>query len=424
MAAHPHSINLGPTAADEGDELAQVHNTGNIEPLEPGAAARLSAREGIYRVLPAAPGVILMRALEPDGRGPLRLAGEITVPGAMCDVFVMLGQVGWRGQLVTADATATRSLYFEQGNVLGAQTSVAGERLGAVMYRYGVLSAADLERVAAHAGRGGRFGAVALELGLITQSDVFRCLKHQIEDIAFACFSQQSGTFCFLEGFDSKKLVSHQVISAQALVMDGVTRMDEIKYFRQKIPSAAYVPAKAGASTDPKEEYRQTYRAIDGLLSIEELGRRTGRGEFAITRDVYGLEKSGHVAIQPPLRMGDPLVLVELTNRVLATIHADADGAGKGQELRKGLMSFAKGGKGYGELFAKAGPTEKGTLDTQRVALNADKVLAQAPETTLRRMLYEYVSFAIFCVGATLGFQKESELSAKLATELKELEPR
>ena len=375
-------------------------------------------------MLPAAPGVILMRALEPDGRGPLRLAGEITVPGAMCDVFVMLGQVGWRGQLVTSDVTATRSLYFDQGNVLGAQTSVAGERLGAVMYRYGVLSAGDLERVAAHAGRGGRFGAVALELGLITQSDVFRCLKHQIEDIAFACFSQQSGTFCFLEGFDSKKLVSHQVIAAQALVMDGVTRMDEIKYFRQKIPSAAYVPAKAGAGTEPKEEYRQTYRAIDGVLSIEELGRRTGRGEFAITRDVYGLEKSGHVTIQAPLRMGDPVALVELANRLLVTVHTEADAAGKGQELRRGLSSFAKGGKGYAELFAKAGPTEKGTLDTKRVASNAGRVLAQAPETTLRGMLYEYVSFAIFCVGATLGFQKESELSAKLATELKELEPR
>jgi hypothetical protein len=34
------------------------------------------------------------------------------------------------------------------------------------------------------------------------------------------------------------------------------------------------------------------------------------------------------------------------------------------------------------------------------------------------------VSFAIFCVGATLGFQKESEISAQLVEELKELEPR
>ncbi|MEO8178275.1 MAG: DUF4388 domain-containing protein [Deltaproteobacteria bacterium] len=411
-------------AADEAGDLAQIHTNGNIEPLEPRAIQRLSAREGIYRVLPVPVGVILMRTMEPDGRGPIRLAGELTVPGAICDVFVMLGQVGWRGQLVLCDESTTRTLYFDQGNVLGAQTSVATERLGAVMYRYGVLSEADLERVAAHTGRGARFGAVALELGLITQRDVFRCLKHQIEDIAFACFAQSSGTFCFLEGFDSKKLVSHQVISAQALVMDGVTRMDEIRYFREKIPSSAYVPAHASVATEPKEEYRSTYQAIDGLLSIKELGRRTGRGEFAITRDVYGLERSGHVAIHPPQRMGDPLALVELCNRLLTLIHAEADAAGKGQELRKGLMSFARGGKGYVALIAKAGPAPDGTFEAPRVASNAAKTLGQAPEDTLRRMLYEYVSFAIFCVGATLGYQKETELSAQLATELKELEPR
>ncbi|HEU4581036.1 MAG TPA: DUF4388 domain-containing protein [Polyangiaceae bacterium] len=427
MAADPqHSsqnVSLGPAAEDAGD-LAQVHTNGNVEPLEPLASRRLSAREGIYRVLPSAPGVILMRAVEPDGRGPLRLAGEITAPGSICDIFVMLGQMGWRGQLILSDEGATRTLFFDQGNVLGAQTSVAGERLGAVMYRYGVLSEADLERVAAHAGRGGRFGAVALELGLITQRDVFRCLKHQIEDIAFACFAQSSGTFCFLEGFDSKKLVSHQVISAQALVMDGVTRMDEIRYFREKIPSAAYIPARAGLTTEPKEEYRATYQAIDGLLSIGELGRRTGRGEFAITRDVYGLERSGHVLIRPPERTTDPRALTELCNRLLAAIHAEADAARKGQELRKGLTSFARGGKGYDTLLAKAGPAEDGTFDARRLASNAARALAQTPEGTLRRMLYEYVSFAIFCVGATLGFQKESELSSRLAPELRELEPR
>ena len=426
MAAHPQDPSLSPSigpATEEGGDLAQVHTTGNVEPLEPRASQRLSAREGMYRVLPAAPGVILMRTVEPDGRGPLRLAGEISAPGSMCDIFVILGQMGWRGQLILSDEGATRTLFFDQGNVLGAQTSVAGERLGAVMYRYGALSEADLERVAAHAGRGGRFGAVALELGLITQRDVFRCLKHQIEDIAFACFAQSSGTFCFLGGFDSKKLVSHQVISAQALVMDGVRRMDEIRYFREKIPSAAYIPARAGLTTEPKGEYLATYQVIDGVLSIEELGRRTGRGEFAITRDVYGLERSGHVLIRPPERTADPRALTELTNRLLKAIHAEADGAKKGLELRKGLTSFARGAKGYETLFAKAGPTEDGTFDSRRLASNAAKSLAQSPEGTLRRLLYEYVSFAIFCVGATLGFQKESELSSTLAPELKELEP-
>jgi hypothetical protein len=206
-------------------------------------------------------------------------------------------------------------------------------------------------------------------------------------------------------------------------VMDGVTRMDEIRYFRQKIPSAAYVPVRGTATTEPTAEYQATYQAVDGVLSIEELGRRTGRGEFAITRDVYGLERSGHVLIRPPIRSADPQALVGVANRLLRAIHSEAGAAGKGQELRKGLASFASGASAYGAVLAKSGPAEDGSLDERRVTANALRSLGQAPENALRRVLYEYVSFAIFCVGATLGWQKESELSAKLAADLKELEP-
>src|SRR5688572_14771872 len=282
-------------------DLARVHATGKIEPLEADAVRELSGREGTYHVLPAARGVILMRGTGSSAIDRIRLAGEICNPGAVCDVFMMLSQLAWRGQLVLSDTGVTRTLFFDKGNVLGAQTNVEDERLGAVMYRYGVLSKEDLAKVAAQTRRGARFGAVALELELITQREVYRCLRHQVEEITFAAFAQASGTFCFLDGFDAKKLVSHQVISARALLMDGVTRMDEIRYFREKIPSAEYVPVRVPSTpAPPSAEYKQTFDAIDGTRSVAELGRLTGRGEFAMTKEVYALERSGHVTIKPP----------------------------------------------------------------------------------------------------------------------------
>jgi hypothetical protein len=44
-------------------------------------------------------------------------------------------------------------------------------------------------------------------------------------------------------------------------------------------------------------------------------------------------------------------------------------------------------------------------------------------ERALRRTLYEYVSFAIFCVGAAAGRQREEALGEALRAELRELEP-
>lgn len=406
-------------------DLARVHATGEVEPLEADAVRELSSREGTYRVLPAARGVILMRAAGSSAADAIRLAGEIGAPGAVCDVFTILSQLGWRGQLVLSDTGGvTRTLFFDKGNVLGAQTNVEDERLGAVMYRYGVLSKEDLAKVAAQTRRGARFGAVALELELITQREVYRCLRHQVEEITFAAFAQASGTFCFLDGFDSKKLVSHQVLSARALLMDGVTRMDEIRYFREKIPSAEYVPVRvANAPAAPLMEYKQTFDAIDGARSVAELGRLTGRGEFAMTKEVYALERSGHVTIKPPPRGGGALAVMQLANGLLEKIHASADAAGKGRELRKGLASYAGGGSGtYGALFLMAGPRPNGSLDTDRIAANVQR-FGGAAERTLRRMLHEYVSFAIFCVGAACGRQREEELSQALRSELTELTP-
>jgi hypothetical protein len=405
-------------------DLARIHATGQIEPLEADATRELGHREGTYRVLPAPRGIVLMRGVEPNSVGAIRLAGELNAPGAVCDVFMILSQMGWRGQLVLTDGAATRSIFFEKGNVLGAQTNVEEERLGAVMYRYGVLSKDDLAKVAAHTRRGARFGAVALELELISQREVYRCLRHQVEEITFAAFALASGTFCFLDGFDASKLVSHQVIAAQALLMDGVTRMDEIRYFREKVPSAEYVPERVpNPPAAAPAEYAATYAWIDGTQSVAELGRASGRGEFAVTKDVYGLERSGFVVIKPPARAGGALALLELAKRALRTIHVEADAAGKGRELRKGLSSFASGGSGtYGALFLIAMPQADGSLDIARVEKNVPRFGAAA-ERNLRRMLYEYVSFAIFCVGAAAGRQREEELSQTLRAELKELEP-
>jgi hypothetical protein len=54
-------------------------------------------REGAYRMLPSPRHLVFMRYTGADGRRDLedgaivRLAGEITAPGAMCDVLAILG---------------------------------------------------------------------------------------------------------------------------------------------------------------------------------------------------------------------------------------------------------------------------------------------------------------------------------------------
>ncbi|MEZ4446697.1 MAG: DUF4388 domain-containing protein [Polyangiaceae bacterium] len=230
-------------------ELVRINDKGEAHPIGTIASQRLRRREGAFRVLPAPDHVVFMRYTGEDGRRDeedgaiVRLAGEITRPAELCDVLAMLGHTRWRGELAVCATDGDRSIFMENGNVVGAATTIERERLGQVMWKFGALDAEAHAQIMAQVERGARFGSAAVALGLVTREQVYDFVGKQIEAIVYGALALDDGTFFFLDGFDPDRLVSHHTFSASMLLMDGVTRLDEIKYFRQKVPSAAWVPA-------------------------------------------------------------------------------------------------------------------------------------------------------------------------------------
>jgi hypothetical protein len=206
--------------------------------------------------------------------------------------------------------------------------------------------------------------------------------------------------------------------------MDGVTRMDELRYFRQKVPSSDYVPSRLEGRTAPASEFSAVYESIDGKLSGEDIGRRTGLGEFETTKQLYALVQSKHVAIHPPRLFGGPQAVVATANGALRAVFATAAEHGTLEEVRQSLDSFAVGAGVYGILFRNAGPDAQGELDAQAVVDNALIVSAGAdPEQLLKQMLHEYVSFALFSAGGALSPDRESELKKQVGAFLQALSP-
>lgn len=390
----------------------------------------MRSREGAYRMLPAPGHVIFMRYTGEDGRRDaedgaiVRLAGEVTAPGALCDILALVGQAGWRGELVVLDGEDARSVFFDQGNVVGGLTNVEGERLGAVLYRYGVIDEAARDRIMGLVKSGKRFGEAAIELGVLKQDQIFKYIAKQVDEIVFATLTVGDGTFFFLDGFDEARLVSRHMVSANALLMDGVTRMDEMRYFRQKIPSAEHVPVKNDGRGNPDDEFRAAFDVVDGRQNVGDIGRSSGLGEFEVTKQLYGLVQSGHVAIHPPRAAGGPTSLVAAANGALTAIFRAAAAGGHADEVRSGLSSFAVGAGVYDILFRNAGPDENGALDAEAVAQNAHIVAGSSePDNILKQMLHEYVAFALFSAGAALGSSAEAELTKQVGPALVSLKP-
>jgi hypothetical protein len=412
------------------DELVRIDPAGVAHPIGGVASQRMRSRAGAFRLLPAPDHVVFMRYTGEDGRRDaedgaiVRLAGEIASPGAMCDIFALLGQTGWRGELVVLDGATVRSVFFESGNVVGAQTNVEGERIGMILYKFGVLTPEQHERIMERVRAGARYGGAAVELGIVKQEQVFQYLGRQIDEVVYATLMVGDGTFFFLDGFDDSRLVARHAASANALLMDAVTRMDEMRYFREKIPSADHIPYRLERAEPPPEEFKNTYAAIDGAESIESIGRSTGRGEFEVTKDVYALIQSKHVGIHPPKLGGGLSAVVETANEALRLLHREADAGGFGTDLRASLASFAVGAGVYDILFRGAGPDAGGALDAERVADNASLVAhGEDPERILKQMLFDYVGFGVFSAGSVLGPEREAQLNHQVAALTARLQP-
>ena len=416
---------------DARSELVRIDSKGEAHPIGVVASQRMRSRAGAYRMLPAPEHVVFMRFTGEDGRrdaedgAVVRLAGEITSPGAMCDVLAMVAQANWRGELVVLDAETSRSIFFEQGYVVGALTSVMAERLGQVMYRFGVITEEQHARLLDELAGGQRIGEAAVQMGLVSQEQVYEYMRKQVEEVVFSTLTVNDGTFFFLDGFDDGRLVTRHAVSAHGLLMDGVTRLDEMRYFRERVPDAAYVPARVDGRQRPSEEFAKLYELIDSKRSIEELGRLTGAGEFRTTKQVYQLLQSKHIRINPPRLSGGPEAIVVTANEALRAIFQAVEAAGKRGPVRENLASFAVGAGVYDILFRNAGPNEHGVLDARAVADNLVIVAGDAdPENILKQMLHEYVSFALFSAGAAMGPEREAELGREVGPVLARLRPK
>lgn len=403
------------------DDTLRVDATGQVHPVGRSASRELRDRTGEWRLVPSAREVVLMRPPMPSA--VLKLSGEIRVPGALCDIVAVIAQSSWNGELDVFSDGTTRTLFFDGGNVISAQTTVPNERIGEVLYRFGVLSREQVESIVkTSAQTGKRLGEAAIEQGLISAEQLYPMMARQVEEVFYGALHVSEGYFFFFDRFDEKMIGRRYNLNAGGLLMEGARRMDEMQFFREKIPSANYIPVPIGSGKKVPDEIAHVFIECDGKSDVEEIGRRLGKLEFEVTREIFQLVNAGLVHIKPPSPDG-PEAIVDAVNPALEIVHAACDRAGKGAELRQGLSSFATGAGIYDPLFMGAGPSPEGTFKPGRVAQNMAALAGDDPESVLAQLLTDYVGFALFQAESLVAREAHQSLSTQVAAMLKSVQP-
>lgn len=420
-----------PTAIDvralptDGDQDVRIDETGLAMPRGALSAQRMMELAGDYRLIPASDDVVMLKRKPKPGERERkwRLSGEITSAGALCDIVAFIAQAGWSGELVTWDGRTKRSIFLEPNHVVSARSTSARERLREVLYRYGALTREQVDVAAAYADEHGlRFGEAVAALGILSQEELFPLMRTQMEEVFRAMLIAETGVFYLVDSYDESQLWYRCRCALQPMLMDTVRVMDEMKYFRQRIPSDAHVPERAVGRTAPVGALGRVYDAIDGSSSIADLCRTLGKTELDLTRALFELAQGGLVALKAPRPLG-ATDIVAVFNQAIVLIMREVDTLGAGDSIRADLTRFVEHHGLYTILFNGAGPAEDGSVNATQVGRNLKGLVHEDKDSDdlLAHALYEYASYAMFLARPRLLRASQSRPGRRLSVEIAEV---
>jgi hypothetical protein len=292
-------------------------------------APALAGRTGSYVLQPTSPDLLVFSRSPAEG-GSLP-APRVVLSGdasgfPLSDLIAFLSQARWNGVVRVQAPGGERSVIMRDGEVRGATSDVAADRLGEVLVRLGYLERAQLEAVLREHPPS-KIGRALVERGLLQAHDLFKCVTHQVSEIFHAIVLCREGSFFLVDQPVEDKLGHNIQLSTQSLLMDSIRKIDELAHFRKRIPhSRLYVLRKGMANAKLEADEDKVLALVDGRRTLLDLGQASRLSEFDVTKVVYGLLEGGFVqlsdkplggsaqslsgipAVRPKMFMGIPVV--------------------------------------------------------------------------------------------------------------------
>ncbi|HTN51429.1 MAG TPA: DUF4388 domain-containing protein, partial [Anaeromyxobacter sp.] len=277
--------------------LLDIDAHGRVVPQSDELRRALADRAGRFQLLPSAPDLLVARRSPAAGGAAARprciLAGDLS-GFHIADFIAFVHQSRLSGILTVSAEGAERSVAFKDGEVRSAQSSAAGERVGEVAVRLGLVTQAQ---VAQATQAGVPLGRQLVEKGLLSANDLWKCLHEQVAGVFHAILLSRAGTFFLVDDEVTDRPGTPLAVSTQSLLMDGIRRIDEMSLFRARIPGPeAFLrrrePRRA-VTLRPVEQ--ELLALVDGRRTVAAVASAAHLNEFDATKILYHLAEAGYV---------------------------------------------------------------------------------------------------------------------------------
>ena len=272
------------------------------------------------------------------------------------------------GALLLTRGDLKKEVHFDRGMILYAESSVAEERLGAILVESGRLSAGALAEATDSLGEDRSDPALACALvlrELIGRATLLQAARSVVERVVESVFRWEGGSARFVEGETAETPFEADILATIEVILLGTTCMagfepiheamlglDNRLRFRHPTP----VPVER-LTLSPSHGF--TLSRVDGNTTLNEVISILPPGEDeAATRFVFGLLVMGVLEYDPSLGTG-PLKVAELLRD-----HGDRQALERMQEQAIQKAYIAVQGQNCHEILAISPQADRGEIES------------------------------------------------------------
>lgn len=216
------------------------------------------------------------------------------------DVFRLLAQNRVTGGLHVVRESGDGVIYFREGEVYFAFSSLTREFLGQKLVNAKLITQGQLLRMLDEQKRSPekRVGDLLVEKGYISKEMLDTFIKEQIQDAIFNLLQWDMGNFSFQADETSPQEIGLSV-SVENLIMENSRRLEEWEVIQRKIPSLDVIvrmsptPPEDVMEINIKPEEWTLLVLADGVRTVRDIAAATERSEFEACKIIYGLVTAG-----------------------------------------------------------------------------------------------------------------------------------
>lgn len=346
---------------------------------------------------------------------------------SVAEIFGFISSSIRSGMLVLEGPGARRRIAFRDGQVVHASSTELSERLGPVLWRYGILSHEKLQENEPKVGPGARFGKVLVDAGLLTPASLYLGMQKQVREIVLGAFIEAEGEFAFVDEEENPELNTVRLKErTRDLVLEGMARAEEMSVLRQTFDPTG-VPKRLDKEAPSGLEQHAVWQRVDGKLAVRDIVRMSRLGEYAALKALRELVMAKLIAppatdsVRPPLGRQQTLRAASSTASAMQLCGAALDRirSAVGPEAWSGVLAYIEGlPPAQRALFEGVAMAEAPDLD--KILTNAQKIHQGAmARVVVLEALDGIVMFGLFQARNTLPAGKAADLARDVGRVLK-----